>query len=201
MTMLSIRLRRGAVVFWFLFAACGGDLGGTGPEAADGGAGDSGNGGAAPGPPPTMLPTASGTCPTFAPGTVTVNAGGGSIQAQVWAGSGTSQGGMLILYWHGTASSPQNEVPLAFDTNAVTSAGGAIVGFLSNSRTGPTMGNTGDGVWFQSHVAFADGVPQPSTVPLSLSATAASTWAPATPRRPSARRGAAARASSPPPRG
>jgi predicted esterase len=105
-----------------------------------------------------MIPTANGACPTIATGTVTVNAGGSSIQAQVWGGASASQNGMLILYWHGTGSSPGSEVPIAFDTNAVTSAGGAIVGFIASSRTGPTTGNTGDNVWFQSDAAFADQV-------------------------------------------
>ncbi len=89
---------------------------------------------------------------------MTVNAGGGSIQAQVWAGSGAPQGGPLILYWHGTGSSPGLEVPIAFDTNAVTSGGGAVVGFISGSRTGMTTATTGNDVWFQSDAAFADEV-------------------------------------------
>jgi predicted esterase len=107
---------------------------------------------------PTMLPAVNGSCPTFAAGsgsTVTISAGGGSIQAQVWAGSPTG-GGPLILYWHGTASSPQGEIPISFDTAAVSAAGGLIVGFNANSRTGATTGNTGDAVWYQSDAAFAD---------------------------------------------
>ena len=107
---------------------------------------------------PTMLPAVSGTCPTFAAGagsTVTITAGSGSIQAQVWAGS-PSCGGPLILYWHGTASSPMGEIPISFDTDAVSAAGGLIVGFNANSRTGTTTGNTGDNVWYQSDAAFAD---------------------------------------------
>jgi predicted esterase len=107
---------------------------------------------------PTMLPAVTGTCPTLENGTVTISAGGGTIQAQVWAGSGTSSNGPLILYWHGTGSSAASEVPDAFDVNAVTSAGGAIVGFISNSRTGTTTGNTGDDVWYESDAAFADQV-------------------------------------------
>jgi len=107
---------------------------------------------------PTMLPGVTGTCPTLENGTVTISAGGGTIQAQVWAGPGTTLNGPLILYWHGTGSSPTSEVPDAFDVNAVTSAGGAIVGFISNSRTGTTTGNTGDDVWYESDAAFADQV-------------------------------------------
>jgi poly(3-hydroxybutyrate) depolymerase len=105
-----------------------------------------------------MIPAANGACPTLSTGTVTVTAGSASIQAQVWAGAPASPGGMLILYWHGTGSSPGNEVPIAFNTSAVTSAGGAIVGFIASSRTGATSGNTGDDVWYQSDAAFADQV-------------------------------------------
>jgi hypothetical protein len=104
---------------------------------------------------PPNLPKVSGTCPNFANGaTVTITAGGGSIQAQIWMGS--QGGGPIVLYWHGTASSPQGEIPVAFDLNAVAAAGGIIVGFNANSRTGTTSGNTGDAVWYTSDGAFAD---------------------------------------------
>jgi hypothetical protein len=108
---------------------------------------------------PTALPTVSGTCPTYSAGagsTVTFSTSGGSIQAQVWAGA-PKAGGPIILYWNGTASSPGVEVPLAFDVNAVTAAGGLIVGFVSGSRTGSTGADTGgDLYWFSTDVAFAD---------------------------------------------
>jgi poly(3-hydroxybutyrate) depolymerase len=74
----------------------------------------------------------------------------------VWVG--TAVGGPLILYWHGTGSSPGAEVPVAFDTAAVGAAGGMIVGFTASSRTGTPTGNTGDNVWYQSDAAFADQV-------------------------------------------
>ncbi|MGD0678434.1 MAG: hypothetical protein ABSC94_23755 [Polyangiaceae bacterium] len=105
-----------------------------------------------------MLPAVAGTCPTLASGTVTVNAGAASIQAQIWSGTNAAQDGPLILYWHGTGSSPASEVPIAFDVAAVTNAGGAIAGFISSSRTGATSGNTGDDVWYESDAAFADQV-------------------------------------------
>jgi poly(3-hydroxybutyrate) depolymerase len=104
---------------------------------------------------PPDLPKVMGTCPTFANGaTVTVSAGGGSIQAQIWMGS--QGGGPIIIYWHGTASSPGGEIPISFDTNAVAAAGGIIVGFNANTRTGAATGNTGDAVWYTSDGAFAD---------------------------------------------
>jgi predicted esterase len=91
---------------------------------------------------------------------VTVNAGSGSISADVWAGAPASSGdgGPLILYWHGTGSSPAAEVPIAFDTASVVADGGIIAGFVSSSRTGATTGDTGDAVWYQSDAAFADQV-------------------------------------------
>jgi dienelactone hydrolase len=108
---------------------------------------------------PTKLPTISGTCPHYSAGsgnTVTFSAGGGSIQAQVWAGSPTG-GGPLILYWNGTASSPGGEIPIAFNVSQVTGAGGLIVGFVSGSRTGPTGADTGgDLYWYSTDVAMAD---------------------------------------------
>jgi poly(3-hydroxybutyrate) depolymerase len=110
------------------------------------------------GPTPTMLPAVNGSCPTFAPGsggTVTFTVGSQSIQAQVWAGQ-PSGGGPLIIYWHGTGSSPSGEIPIAFDTSAVMAAGGLIVGYVSTSRTGTPTGSTGDNVWYQSDTAFAD---------------------------------------------
>jgi poly(3-hydroxybutyrate) depolymerase len=73
-------------------------------------------------------------------------------------GSGGTQDGPLILYWHGTGSTPSGEIPNAFDTAAVASAGGMIVGFVSSSRTGTTTGTTGNNVWYQSDGAFADEV-------------------------------------------
>ena len=104
---------------------------------------------------PPNLPKVSGTCPTFTNGaTATISAGGGSIQAQIWMGS--QGGGPIIVYWHGTASSPAGEIPIAFDTSAVAAAGGIIIGFNANSRTGATTGNTGDAVWYTSDGAFAD---------------------------------------------
>ena len=87
---------------------------------------------------------------------MTFSATGGSIQADVWAGSPTG-GGPLILYWNGTASSPTAEIPLAFNINAVTSAGGLIIGFISGSRTGATGADTGgDLYWYSTDVNYAD---------------------------------------------
>ena len=104
---------------------------------------------------PPDLPKVSGTCPTYSNGaTVTITAGSGSIQAQIWMG--TKGGGPIIVYWHGTASSPGGEIPIAFDTAAVAAAGGIIIGFNANSRTGATSGDTGDAVWYTSDGAFAD---------------------------------------------
>jgi hypothetical protein len=71
---------------------------------------------------------------------------------------GSTGGGPLILYWHATSSMATYEVPLAFDTAAVTAAGGMIVGFESTTRTGTPTGNTGDDVWYASDLAFADQV-------------------------------------------
>jgi hypothetical protein len=124
-------------------------------SSSSGGSSGSSSGPAPAGDMPPNLPKVSGTCPTFTNGaTVTVTAGSGSIQAQIWMGS--QGGGPIVIYWHGTASSPGGEIPIAFDTNAVAAAGGIIIGFNANSRTGSTTGNTGDAVWYTSDGAFAD---------------------------------------------
>lgn len=149
----------------FPFGGASSSAGGVGSSRASSGGASSvsspssaGASASATGAPPSRLPVVTGTCPTLQSGTVTISTGGGTIQAQVWAGPGTSANGPLILYWHGTGSSPASEVPDAFDVNAVTSAGGAIVGFISNSRTGTATGNTGDDVWYESDAEFADQV-------------------------------------------
>jgi len=69
---------------------------------------------------------------------------------------GTQGGGPLILYWHATGSTATAEVPIAFNTAAVTAAGGMIVGFEATTRTGTPTSTTGNDVWYQSDVAFAD---------------------------------------------
>ena len=137
------------------------NMGTTGSSGTQSGAARGGGGGAteSSGPDPTMLPQVSGKCPTFQNGsTATVTTSAGSIEAQIWMGASGGQGGPLILYWHGTASSPQAEVPIAFDTSALEAAGGMIAGFVSSSRTGTPTGNTGDAVWYESDAAFADQV-------------------------------------------
>ena len=102
-----------------------------------------------------MLPTVNGTCPTFANGTqVTLAAGAQTIKANVWMG--TKGGGPLIFYWHATGSTASLEVPSAFDTAALASAGGILVGPEASTRTGTPTGNTGDDVWYQSDAAFMD---------------------------------------------
>jgi predicted esterase len=83
-------------------------------------------------------------------------AGTGSIQANVWTGSASQQGGPVIVYWHGQGSSPTNEVPVAFDVSTITGLGGTVVGFVASSRTGTPTGATGPSVWYESDVAFAD---------------------------------------------
>ncbi len=102
-----------------------------------------------------MLPVASGTCPTFANGAkATLTAGSQTIQADVWMG--TTGGGPIVFYWHGTGSAATYEVPLAFDTSAVIAAGGIVIGPEATTRTGTPTGNTGDDVWYQSDAAFMD---------------------------------------------
>lgn len=69
---------------------------------------------------------------------------------------GTTGGGPIIIYWHGTGSSATYEVPAAFDATALAGAGGIVIGPESTTRTGTPTGNTGDNVWYQSDAAFMD---------------------------------------------
>jgi predicted esterase len=102
-----------------------------------------------------MLPVANGTCPTFANGVQsTLAVGGQTIKADVWMG--TTGGGPIIFYWHATGSTAKLEVPSAFDTTALATAGGIVVGPEASTRTGTPTGNTGDDVWYQSDAAFMD---------------------------------------------
>jgi hypothetical protein len=140
---------------------------GTSPSSGSSGSGMSSSGSSGSttgndGTAPPDVPKVSGTCPTFSAGSgtaITITASVGTIQADVWGGSkSTGTGGPLIIYWHGTASSPTAEIPVAFNTSDVAADGGLIVGFVESSRTGTPTGNTGDDVWYQSDASFADQV-------------------------------------------
>jgi predicted esterase len=87
-------------------AAATGGSGGANPDA--GGS----TGGAAPTGPEPPLPTATGPCPTFDNGMLTFNPGGQPRQAKIWidTAAAATKHGPLVLYWYGTAGSPDQVV-------------------------------------------------------------------------------------------
>ena len=115
--------------------ACGGqDAAGSGGSASGGAGagGDTGSGGSAslPTPDPARLPTATGACPTFSPGTVTfAPAGIAPRDVEIWmAPDAADRDGPLVFYWHGAGSSPVTEPPYGLGTalDAVVEQGGVV---------------------------------------------------------------------------
>jgi poly(3-hydroxybutyrate) depolymerase len=87
------------------------------------------------------MPSLSGTCPTFATGTVTV-AGLSGISLQVGA---KQQGtGSLLFYWHGTGSTANevNQLIPAGVRQEILSQGGIIVSFQGSLGTGGDCSGT-----------------------------------------------------------
>ncbi len=99
-----------------LCAGAGGAGGSSGASGSAGqggssGSGAAGSGGSAPGEPtpnPQFLPTPTGACPDFVGDEVTVSpAGIAPRKVRIWIGPEAQQlDGPLVLYWHGTGSSP-----------------------------------------------------------------------------------------------
>ncbi len=88
-----------------------------------------------------VIPAISGTCPTFATGTVTVG-GLGGISLQVGA---KMAGGPLLFYWHGTGSSSSevNSLVPAAVRQEILGQGGVIVSFQGSLGTGGDCSGTG----------------------------------------------------------
>ncbi|MCA9556268.1 MAG: hypothetical protein KC933_39955, partial [Myxococcales bacterium] len=128
-----------------LLLACGGNTsegtgGGTstgGSSSGEGGSAAVGGGGMGQGgmgttlePKPEFLPTPTGACPAFTPGTNTFSpAGIAPRDVEIWIGpNATASDGPLLFYWHGTGSSPVNEPPYGLEgmIDAVESMGGIV---------------------------------------------------------------------------
>lgn len=129
----------------------GGDAGGqaamTRPDAApDGGGGET----SVPDGPAPPLPSPSGTCPAFVNGMATFTVNGEERQAKIWIDEDASaaKDGPLILYWYGTAGSPdQVEKNVVSGTGAllpegvarITGAGGIVVAPVHNMADSVTF--------------------------------------------------------------
>lgn len=88
-----------------------------------------------------VLPAISGTCPTFATGTVSVG-GLGGIALQV--GAKKSGTGSLLFYWHGTGSSTAEVTRMlpAAVRSEILGQGGIIVAFQGSLGTGGDCSGT-----------------------------------------------------------
>jgi predicted esterase len=93
-----------------------------------------------------LLPKSSAACPKLATGVVSI----GGADVQLWVGArAPSQHGPLIVYWHGTGSSPQEvEFMLPAPRDEVLAQGGLIAAPVSTTAKGETTGadtwSTGD---------------------------------------------------------
>ncbi len=97
------------------------------------------------GPEPT-IPEPQGECPEFVTGTQTID----GLSTMIVAGTPGPTKGPLVLYWHGTGSNPDFEVPAAIPTSVgdeILAEGGIIVAPLSDGTD--RGGFTPNGVWFE----------------------------------------------------
>jgi hypothetical protein len=136
----------------------GGSSGSSGSDVSDASGGSSGS---TPvdtsGPTPTMLPKASGTCPTLKSGSmqsITLNGKAMSWSMSVGSKAATATG-PIVIYWHGTGTNAtESVVSLGSDgINDIVNLGGMVAAADSTSSTGT---NTGDGVWYTGDVNYAD---------------------------------------------
>jgi predicted esterase len=113
----------------------------------------SGTGGssAATQPDPAFLPKATGPCPEFTQGTITVTPDGKARDVQVWiSDAAKTLDGPLLFYWHGTGSSPIDEPPYgigAANIAAINEKGGIVVAPVHDPEAGtfPWFLTTGTG--------------------------------------------------------
>jgi predicted esterase len=137
---------------------------GQGGGASASGAGGSGTGGAETGgggaggsisapqqPDAASLPKATGPCPDFTEGTITVTPDGKARDVRVWiSDAAKTLDGPLFFYWHGTNSSPITEPPYgigADNLNAIKDKGGIVVAPFHDPAAGtfPWFLTTGSG--------------------------------------------------------
>lgn len=116
----------------------GGSAGASTGGSAGSGTGGSSTGGASGG--PTSLPTASGTCPEFVNGTITLSpAGIAPREAQLWiSDAAATLDGPLIFYWHGTGSQPLEAAYGIGDPqiDAILALGGMVIAPVHDPAAG-----------------------------------------------------------------
>lgn len=103
---------------------------------------------------PTMLPAASGSCPSMANLNGT-NVTLGTQSYTVWSGDPSKGPGPLLVYWFATGSNSM-EPTWAIQQpqiSKITAAGGAVIAMVKSTGQGS---NTGDNVWYTGDVTAAD---------------------------------------------
>jgi predicted esterase len=125
---------------------------GTGGTTTSTGTGATGSGGGSQGgPDEAFLPAATGPCPEFVEGKITVTPDGKPRDVQIWISEAAqSLDGPLIFYWHGTGSSPVVEPPYGIDPAniaAIKDQGGIIAAPFHDPAAGqfPWFLTTGTG--------------------------------------------------------
>ncbi len=103
---------------------------------------------------PARLPVPTAKCPEILEGTVAV------LDAKVRVlARGRHPGGPLILYWHGTDSTPERELADGIGQSTleqIRKGAGLVVAMLSGFGHG--QNTSGNAVWFDSDMAVADEV-------------------------------------------
>ena len=134
-------------LLFLLVTACGGADETLPVDPAAGGGGQAPD----PEPEPASLPTPTGACPAFAPGTNTfAPAGIAPRDVEIWvAPNPTMNDGPLVFYWHGTGSSPVVEPPYGLEgiIDEVTTLGGLVAAPHADPAAGtfPWFLTTGTG--------------------------------------------------------
>jgi hypothetical protein len=130
--------------------ATGGSGGATG---GSGGGGAGGSGGSVTVNDP-IIPSPSGTCPTFTTGTQTIQ----SLSTNIVAGTPGATKGPILFTWHGTGSSGTVAINFQLPSsvrNDITAQGGIIIG--PNDNGAARTGTSPNGVWYEtSDLEYAD---------------------------------------------
>ena len=79
----------------------------------------------------------------------------GGLQVQLWVGERQAVGqGPLVIYWHGTGSTPSEAVSMLGDAYAeVLAEGGVIAALAESSQAGQ---NTSTGTWYTGDLEAID---------------------------------------------
>lgn len=105
-------------------------------------------------PPQDALPKVTSACPELAEGVVRIL----DSDVQVIVAGRKDRAGPLIIYWHGTGSSAERELPNALGESAeleLRELGGLLIAPENTNRLGNDT--TGNSVWHAGDMRVADG--------------------------------------------